>query len=347
MGKKEKKNDKRGVTYYKDVVKTTLTLNPTPTVFSNLGFEEHTLNPTPTDFDPSEHDDLTRNPTPQNFDIDLSPTHEKTSDPTYQPTFEPTHIPTRRPSSAPSSFEPTHIPTRRPTNEPTYIPTYEPTLAPVKHADNSLVSDIQTVIPSWNLNEGASWTVVVLFFLIMTCVCSLMVYNMFIKSPSEKRRRRGKNSIDDDDVIISDSNPMGESDPLLQTTMNKPSKTMTRVSTVHTEALKEFLVNGKIIDLHTSKGKKTVELSLSGTDVKWKTINDIFPKKFKLDLKTVYEVEIGKKTQNFRKSLVSDDVCLSLVSDKSTLDMETKNIIDRDIMYQGFLEMVENMKEKV
>ena len=58
-------------------------------------------------------------------------------------------------------------------------------------------------------------------------------------------------------------------------------------------------------------------------------------------------IEIGKKTQNFRKSLVSDDVCLSLVSDKSTLDMETKNIIDRDIMYQGFLEMVENMKEKV
>lgn len=340
-------SDKRGVAYYKESIKT---LNPTPTIFSDYGFEEHTLNPTPIDFNPDEHDDLTRNPTPQNFNVDFSPTHETTLDPTYTPTYLPTRRPTNEPSSFSPTFEPTKIPTRRPTNEPTYIPTYEPTyepsLAPVKHSDNSLVSDIQTVIPSWNLNEGASWTVVIFFFLIMTCVCSLMVYNMFIKSPNEKRRKRGQNSIDDD-IIISDgtSNPMSESDPLLQT--NKPSKTMTRVSTVHSEALKEFLVNGKIIDLHTSKGKKTVEISLSGTDVKWKTINDIFPKKFKLDLKTVYEVEMGKKTQNFRKSVCPDDNCLSLVSEKSTLDIETKSTIDRDIMYQGFFEMVENMKEKV
>ena len=346
MGKKEKKSNKRGDGIYRDDASKHETLNPTPTVFTfDTDLEDaHTLNPTPVDFNPDEHEDVTRNPTPQNFNVDYSPTHEdlKTFEPSYTPSFEPTYLPTTRPT-----IERTANPTELPTYQQAFAPTYEPTLSPIKHAENSLVSDIQSVIPSWNLNEGASWTVVIFFFLIMTCVCSLMVYNMFIKSP-EKRKKRGQNSMDDNDLIISDtaSNSMGESNPLLQS--NKPSKsTMTRVSTVHSDILKEFLSNGKIIDLHTSKGKKTAELSLIGTEVKWKTVNDVFPKKFKLDLKTVYQVEMGKKTQNFKKSICSDDVCMSLVADKSTLDIEAKSSFDRDIMYQGFSEMVENMKDKV
>jgi hypothetical protein len=176
-------------------------------------------------------------------------------------------------------------------------------------------------------------------------VLILFVYNACFKV-DEKRKRI--------DVQDTTSNPIvGESDPLLNTKpffspfgVPKESSTMARVSTVHTDALKDFFASGKVLDLHTSKGKKTVELSLAGTDLRWKTINDIFPKKFKLDVKTVTKVEIGKKTQNFSKINVSEDLCLSLVADKTTLDIETKSKADRDIMLNGFTEMVENMKAK-
>jgi len=346
MGKKSS-SQQRGSLYYKDAI----TRNPTPTSFTDFKIgDELTLNPTPQNFDPSEHDDLTRNPTPQNFNVDLSPVHQlATSEPSYQPTNYPT---TFRPTTSPT-FKPT--PTHSPTYEPTLFPTtseptYEPSLSPVKSANTGLVPDMRAIFPSWDLNAGATWTVVILFFLVMLGVLFLFVYNAFFKEATEKRRRRTS------EVEETASNPMGEADPLLNTKppkapyfpfgVPKISNTMARVSTVHTEALKDFFASGKVLDLHTSKGKKTVELSLAGTDLRWKTINDIFPKKFKLDIKTVLSVEIGKKTDNFKKINVSDDLCLSLVSDKTTLDVEAQTKADRDIMAEGFTEMIENIKAK-
>lgn len=338
---KERKSSKRGTPFQSG----DHTLNPTPTSF---GFEDlKTLNPTPVDFDPSEHDDLTRNPTPTNFNTDLSPVHDisKTAEPTYQPTYLPTtYKPTNLPTTRPTS---THSPTYEPTYKPSsFSPTYEPTtLAPVKTANTGLVPDMRKIIPSWDLNAGATWTVVILFFLVMFGVLILFVYNACFKV--DEKRNKG----DDEEIT---SNPiLGEADPLLNTKpffspfgVPKESKTMARVSTVHTDALRDFFASGRVLDLHTSKGKKTVELSLAGTDIRWKTINDIFPKKFKLDVKSVINVEIGKKTQNFSKINVSDDLCLSLVSDKTTLDIEAKSQADRDIMLNGFSEMVENIKSK-
>lgn len=338
MGKKESKKSSRGSLY-----DTEYTLNPTPTSFTINKDETLTFNPTPLDFIPSEHDDLTRNPTPDNFNVDLSPVHETSSEPTYQPTNLPTYAPSNNPTFRPTtthspSFEPTFIPSNY---EPSALPTYEPS-PDIATARTGLVPDMRAIIPGWDLNAGSTWTVVILFFLVVIGVLFLFVYNIFFKQATEKIREEAASSND------------GEADPLLDIPKApyfpfgapKTSTTMARVNSVHTDALKEFFASGKVLELHTSKGKKTVEISLAGTDLRWKTINDIFPKKFKLEIKTVTNIEIGKKTENFKKINALDDVCLSLISDKTTLDIESRSKADRDIMADGFREILENLKGK-
>lgn len=93
---------------------------------------------------------------------------------------------------------------------------------------------------------------------------------------------------------------------------------------------------GLIVSLHTTKGPKPIILSLIGDEVRWRAVKSA-KKRYKLHLKDVIRVEAGKVTANFQKSRDADEsLCFSLVTQKTTLDLEAKTKLERDSLVKGF-----------
>ena len=109
--------------------------------------------------------------------------------------------------------------------------------------------------------------------------------------------------------------------------------------------LKELLGTGKIMTLHTSKGPKKVKLFVQKNEVRWETIDMVANKKYKLDLAGVVYVYEGKSTKNLVKVNVSDKLCVSLISQSSTLDLQAEREDEQIILYRGFVEIVESIKK--
>ena len=109
--------------------------------------------------------------------------------------------------------------------------------------------------------------------------------------------------------------------------------------------LKNLLANGKLVTLHTSKGPKKVKLSLQKNEVRWETTEYGTNKKYKLDLTQVLFVYEGKSTKNLVKANVSEKLCVSLISQSSTLDLQCDREDEQVIMFRGFSEIVESIKK--
>jgi hypothetical protein len=124
--------------------------------------------------------------------------------------------------------------------------------------------------------------------------------------------------------------PSGENSPLLANTASGKLRTM--------------LGDGKLVTLHTSKGPKKVKLSLQKNEVRWETTDMMQNKKYKLDLQQVLFVYEGKSTKNLVKANVNEKLCVSLISQSSTLDLECDREDEQVTMFRGFSEIVESIK---
>lgn len=105
-----------------------------------------------------------------------------------------------------------------------------------------------------------------------------------------------------------------------------------------------ILSAGLQCNLHTTKGPKPILLSMIGFEVRWQAVKSA-QKRYKLHLRDVMAVEVGKRTSNFQKSRSADDsLCYSLVTQKTTLDLEATSKIERDSLVKGFQICLINLK---
>lgn len=125
--------------------------------------------------------------------------------------------------------------------------------------------------------------------------------------------------------------PGGENSPLL--------------SSSATQKLKVMLGQGKMVTLHTSKGPKKVKLALQRNEIRWETTEYNASKKYKLDLTQVLFVYTGKSTKNLVKANVSEKLCVSLISQSSTLDLQVDREDEQVVLYKGFSEIIESIKK--
>jgi hypothetical protein len=65
-------------------------------------------------------------------------------------------------------------------------------------------------------------------------------------------------------------------------------------------AFTSVLRQGITISLHTIKGVKQINLTLSGTELKWQSLKVFVRKISKLDVKDILYIEMGKKTTSFK-----------------------------------------------
>jgi len=184
----------------------------------------------------------------------------------------------------------------------------------------------------WDLNAAATWTVVITFFVVCIAILAAIIWWLFYAPKSKSSELPF--------VAPPTQSPMTgtlyESAPLL------PSKD----TNSYISKLKALVAGGMLVQLHTSKGPKQVRLMVLGSEIRWETIPapGMPSKKYKLDLSEVLFVDWGKKTKNLVRAPVEDDVCFSLVSQTSTLDLQVNNKEERDIMALGFTELIEALK---
>lgn len=105
-----------------------------------------------------------------------------------------------------------------------------------------------------------------------------------------------------------------------------------------------IMAGGVVISLHTTKGPKPVLLSLVGDEVRWQAVKTA-QKRYKLNLRDVTFVTQGKTTSNFGRASCADDrLCFSLLTNKTTLDLEASSTLERDCLCKGFKVAVEKSK---
>jgi hypothetical protein len=118
------------------------------------------------------------------------------------------------------------------------------------------------------------------------------------------------------------------------------------------DTLKSVLAHGMVITMHTVDGPKQITLTLAnnGTELQWKSVKMFSRRSYKLALQDVISVEYGKKTNIFLRNEsarnVSDDLCLSVVTDTHTLDLEAATKVERDVFAEGLTSILNAYKQK-
>ncbi len=85
-----------------------------------------------------------------------------------------------------------------------------------------------------------------------------------------------------------------------------------------------------------------VTMTIVENELRW--FSPITGKKYLIDLPAVKYVESGKKTHNFNKKAsldAQDDLCLSLVCQSTTVDLETLSAEDRNTLVDNFHLLIE------
>jgi hypothetical protein len=147
---------------------------------------------------------------------------------------------------------------------------------------------------------------------------------------------------EDDDEPSSGSVGAGEGTPLVEDTESSPERKGWK-----SDSMASILAAGLILNLHTTKGPKEVKMTLHANELRWESLNLMTRKRYKLDLADVLFVEWGKQTHNFRKATATDaddKKCLSLVSQSTTLDLECPDQNHRDLLAQGFTQIIDTIK---
>lgn len=189
----------------------------------------------------------------------------------------------------------------------------------------SYVVNIKNIANKFGVSESAA--IVILVILSITFLCLLifiLIYHLRIRYNYRSNSRMSRLSnlsydYEDDDK---------EANPLLTNITDAIKK------------INEIFGNGKVLVLHTAKGQKVVTMFLLGTELRWESIIAHGTKKYKLDLKEILFVELGKKTKNFANCNADGCCCVSLVSNLGTLDIEVNDESERDRIANVFMEFV-------
>jgi len=330
------------------------TPSPTPFIMNPAT----TYNPTPTDLYPTSHSFA---PTPNDF------TGEPSSVPT--PTFLYHSSP---PSMAQLSFPPTFNPTMNPSYKTTYAPT--PELAPTFSPTTAVII---TSTAAW-YQTTAFIVSISLLGIFLLCVG---VFNFYWSRKTIGSEMTGRGPIaksdaktfihmspnDDVENVYSEAteetsllkgksgfSPFPTTTAALTSAVSPSSRIYFRASDLGGGAendaalfprFQSILSTGIVTNLHTTKGPKPVVLSMVGNEVRWQAVKTA-QKRYKLNLRDVISVEIGKQTSNFVKSRIADDdLCFSLVTQKTTLDLEANNKVERDSLVRGFQIALDSLRK--
>jgi len=88
---------------------------------------------------------------------------------------------------------------------------------------------------------------------------------------------------------------------------------------------------------------------MSGSELRWESMNLMTRKRYSIDLKEILFVEWGKQTHNFRKTASAqapEQHCFSLMSQTTTLDIEASNNTETEMVAQGFTSFIDSLKSK-
>ena len=121
---------------------------------------------------------------------------------------------------------------------------------------------------------------------------------------------------------------------------------------------------GIFLNLHTTYGARTVCVTMVGDNVRWQAVKQTSSKvkRYKLNLVDVTSVESGKQSghqdvfesvlldeRSIRstpqeESVKFDDLCFSLVTQKTSLYLEAASKLDRDSLVRGFQLRLESLR---
>ena len=106
----------------------------------------------------------------------------------------------------------------------------------------------------------------------------------------------------------------------------------------------DILKVGLVLSLHTLKGPKPVLFTMLNGEVRWQAVK-MAQKRYKIAMKDIHNVEEGKLTDNFARSPSGDELrCFSLITAKTTLDLEASCEVDRNCLVFGFRHHIRSSK---
>jgi hypothetical protein len=131
-------------------------------------------------------------------------------------------------------------------------------------------------------------------------------------------------------------------------------------------AFTSVMAIGIFLNLHTTYGSRAVCITMVGDEIRWQAVkqNTSKVKRYKLHLSDVMSVEIGRqpghlqvqekdvgkweggssKPINDTRDLDYDDLCFSLVTQKTSLYLEAASKLDRDSLIRGFQLRLESLR---
>lgn len=121
------------------------------------------------------------------------------------------------------------------------------------------------------------------------------------------------------------------------------------------DTFKSVLSEGYHVTLHRSTGKpRAVRICIDAEDptaLRWSVVKSITRRQYSLDLSDVTAVEIG--TRNFTKNALTstelphyEDMCFSLTTQTSSLDIQTTSKMEREAMAQGFTMLTDDIRQR-
>lgn len=169
----------------------------------------------------------------------------------------------------------------------------------------------------------------------------------------DKKKSKSKKKMygtTDDTTLASEHEDSTETSSLLA---DRNDSTGQSSSGAATDAIRATFQNvmseGLSIVLHSGDSYMQVKMTLSGSELKWRSRKVMSTKSYKMSLREVQFIEWGKQTQNFKKpelSEVKDENCFSLVTEDTTFDFETSSKAERDALVQGFMLAIKDLREK-
>jgi hypothetical protein len=120
----------------------------------------------------------------------------------------------------------------------------------------------------------------------------------------------------------------------------------TKSDTELLSTLNKLLASGTMITLHSSKGPRQVRLYLLGDELKWESANaTASSKRYRLKLSEILAIYSGKRTSNLKGvKLASENSCLSLITQGTSLDLEASCELDRNCLVRGLTLRLETVK---
>lgn len=131
-------------------------------------------------------------------------------------------------------------------------------------------------------------------------------------------------------------------------------------------AFTSVMAIGIFLNLHTTYGSRTVCITMVGDEIRWQAVkqNSSKVKRYKLNLADVMSVEVGRqpghlqaqekdvgkweggasKPMNDSRDLEYDDLCFSLVTQKTSLYLEAASKLDRNSLIRGFQLRLESLR---